>query len=551
MKTHELTLRIILALVAAVILNGCTIESSIIRGKIDGSSSGPTPTFPVVLSSAAVSPHDSSTISVTVDFGANIVTGLSAADFIVVNGTATNLVDTGGGTSFTIDLNPSGTGTFLTSIRLPLSVAKNAADENNADSNTLTFTIDKSGPTINIVGPSPATGTSATSFVFTVNYTDAAVVNLSNSDITLGGTDSAGCGAVVTNGTTTSATVTVTNCTGDGTMNISIAANTAQDAFGNQADAYGPSSNATVRNAFILSIDTRNTSGGSSGASAFTLPLYGWAGGFNFTVEWGDGNSNTVSAWTPSDPDVTHTYVTAGIYEVKIKGTLSKFQFRNSGDRLKILDVKQWGTNRWKFDMELMFSGCANLQITAQDAPVLTDVTSLLGIFQSATVFNSPIAHWNTSTITNMSNMFQEASAFNQPLSTWDTSQVTLMTSMFDNATVFNQNISAWNTANVTGMANMFLAAKAFNSPLPKSGSSWDTSKVTIMQGMFGDADAFNQDISSWVFTASLTNMQQMFLNADSFNQDLSGWVLPGGVNNSLFSNGAAAWVLPKPTFPP
>ena len=54
----------------------------------------------------------------------------------------------------------------------------------------------------------------------------------------------------------------------------------------------------------------------------FTLPLQG---NINATVDWGDGSSlSTVTS--ASDPDKTHTYVTAGEYTIKVKGTCEEFK---------------------------------------------------------------------------------------------------------------------------------------------------------------------------------------------------------------------------------
>lgn len=407
-------------------------------------------------------------------------------------------------------------------------------------------------PSLIITGPIPTFGTAATNFVYTVTYSNVTTVNLTNANITLGGTDTAGCSAVVTNGTTTTATVTVSGCTGDGTVNISVAANTAQDGSANQAPAAGPSSNASIMNSFIAVFDTRLTEGGSSPSTDVTFPLVDWIG-YDIDVFWGDGSNQNVNSPGAAARVISHTYASPGIYEVKIKGSnFPWLQFCSGGDKLKITDIKQWGTNAW-WKLEFMFANCKNIQISAPDAPNISTLhaTGLRGMFQNAENFNSDIEHWDVSTVTNFGDIFAGAELFNQPLNGWDVSSATTMRAMFTGALAFNQNISSWNTSNVIDMSLMFLDAISFNSPLAKSGSSWDTSNVTAMNGMFENADAFNQNISSWTFGAGLVDMDQMFLNADSFNQNLSSWILPGGVSNTLFDTGAASWVLPKPTFPP
>lgn len=405
------------------------------------------------------------------------------------------------------------------------------------------------GPSLSVTAPPETNGTVATSFVYTVTYSDATAVDLKNTDITLNGPETAGCGVVVTNGTTMTPTVTISGCSGDGPLNISIAAGTAEDGDGTLAPAFGPSTNVFIKNSFIMTIDTSK----GNGANSMELPLNGWSG-YDFMVYWGDGSSDPVDSatWNPMDPPISHNYSAGGVYDIKIKGEMPWFRFAGGGDYLKVIDVKQWGINQWG-SMQMMFAGCENLQITATDKPDLTNVTDMRGLFMMATNFNSPINHWETGTVEDMSNMFMGAESFNQPIGNWDTSSVITMNSMFSDALAFNQNISNWNTANVTDMARMFMGALTFNQPLTKSGSYWDTSKVTDMTSMFQNADAFNQPLASWVFaTPGLTTMEQMFFGADSFNQDISGWVLPAGVNNTLFDHQSnPAWDgSKKPTFP-
>lgn len=551
-----------MVLVSAMMLTACGFSFSLTKDKKDSPSTTPPPaasTFAVTLSSAATSPHAPSVISVTVDFGSVAVTGLTAGDFVVTNGSASNLVDAGGGTSFTLDLTPSGSGSYTTTIRLPAATAKNSSNEDNAASNTLSFNIDAAGPTIAISSPSPTYGTVATSFVYTVTYTDASAVNLQASNITVGGTGSPGCGApVVNNGTTTTPTVTLSGCSGDGTITISIAANTAQDALNNQAAAYGPSASASVLNAFVISMKTDNTEGGSTGATVAGIPLVNWIS-YDFWVDWGDGGAaeHVVAASAGGNRVISHTYSSAGTYDVKLYGSnLPYIQFCSSVDKLKAINVKQWGTNAW-WRMQFMFADCSNLEMTALDAPNFSSLDQnavggaegLRAMFQNASKFNGSIGHWDTTRVINMSNMFLGASTFNKPIGGWVTTNVTTMQSMFSGATAFNQDISGWDTQNVTSMAGMFMAAKAFNSEM----NSWNVSSVTDMSGMFQSTESFNRDISAWVFSGGLNNMDQMFLNSLVYNQDLTAWnaKLPVGLNPSLFANGAAAWDPAKqPTFP-
>ena len=105
-----------------------------------------------------------------------------------------------------------------------------------------------SAPTLSISGPTPSIGSSSTTFAFTVTYSGASNITLAAADVTLAGTATAGCTTSVSGSGTTTRTVSVTGCSGDGTLNIAIAAGTASDAAGNLAAASSRSSDGTVVN---------------------------------------------------------------------------------------------------------------------------------------------------------------------------------------------------------------------------------------------------------------------------------------------------------------
>ncbi|MFC1656577.1 BspA family leucine-rich repeat surface protein [Patescibacteria group bacterium] len=266
---------------------------------------------------------------------------------------------------------------------------------------------------------------------------------------------------------------------------------------------------------FVSTWETTNVSTGSSLSNQVKLPLES-SGTYDFTVYWGDGYDDHITAYNQAE--VTHTYAVEGEYEISIDGTIYGFRFNNLGDRLKILDISQWGNLRLG-NNNGYFNGCSNLDSTATDTLDLTGTTSLQSAFRNASLFNGNISSWDTSSVTNMINMFQNASVFNQNIGSWDTSNVTNMYEMFGQASSFDQNISSWDTSSVTNMGNMFKGASFFNQNI----SAWDTSSVAYMSYMFSYASAFNQDIGGWD-TSSVTTMRSMFERATTFNQDISSW---------------------------
>ncbi len=182
---------------------------------------------------------------------------------------------------------------------------------------------------------------------------------------------------------------------------------------------------------------------------SITIPTLGV--GYNYTVDWGDGN--VTSGHTG---DATHKYANPGVHTVSIVGAFPRIFFNNEGDKLKILTVENWGANSWT-SMSAAFYGCANLQVMANDAPNLsaTDI-SMQNMFRGAVNFNQNINHWNVVNVNKMNHMFRGAASFNQPLDNWDTRNVTEMKNMFNGAVNFNQNVGSWNLRRVHSMEGMF-----------------------------------------------------------------------------------------------
>ncbi|MGV8171150.1 MAG: BspA family leucine-rich repeat surface protein [Candidatus Woesearchaeota archaeon] len=317
---------------------------------------------------------------------------------------------------------------------------------------------------------------------------------------------------------------------------------------------------------FISRWNTALTSSGSSNNTSIRLPLNN-LGNYSFTVYWGDGSNNTVNSWNSSN--ATHDYGTAGIYNINITGNITGWNFSNTGDKLKLLEISQWGSLRLG-NTGYYFYGASNMNITAVDILNLSgttsfreafrnctnlttvssmnnwntsNVTDMYRTFYDANNFNQNISGWNTAKVTNMSYMFRAASSFDQEIGNWNTSSVTDLSYMFYLATSFNGNISSWDTSNVTNIAGMFWSANNFDQPIGawntskvtnmasifrasgfnQSIGSWDTSKVTDMGSMFRYDYQFSQNISLWN-TSSVTNMNTMFYGASHFNSDIGAW---------------------------
>ena len=282
----------------------------------------------------------------------------------------------------------------------------------------------------------------------------------------------------------------------------------------------------------------------------------------NYTIDWGDGATDS---YTSCEEYHSHTYASAGTYNIKVTGTINKWScdtFVNANldpsicdtfcndaedDVIYAMCMEACGkTQRAICGNDLSMDGIVDkfpvligiesfgpvgltsrsfananqlTYVSSKDIPNANTLTDMGHMFSGAVLFNSDIGNWDTSQTQTMSYMFYGASSFNQSLSAWDTSNVTRMDYMFCYASAFNGDISGWDTSNVTGMGYMFDGASAFNQPL----NSWNTSKVKDMRFMFVDAKSFNQPLHSWD-TSNVESMSRMFSYATSFNQPLNSW---------------------------
>lgn len=290
--------------------------------------------------------------------------------------------------------------------------------------------------------------------------------------------------------------------------------------------------------------------------------------GNNYTIYWEEVGYPSHNATLINITSAYHTLINFGTalnpnaqnatYRVKVSegnGDFVGIYFRdfnlfpNSngivGDVTKIINIEQWGNNSW-VSMHEAFGGCVNMNVSATDNPDFTNttdlsfmfqgcssfignatinnwdvsnITNLIAIFSSCTLFNQPLNNWDTSNVIAMGAAFTLAQNFNQPLDNWDTSNVVTMTAMFNHAKKFNQPIGNWDLSNNLDCEFMFSNAWDFNQPI----GNWNTSNVIEMNNMFTGASSFNQPIGNWN-TGNVTNMSGMFLYATLFNQDINSW---------------------------
>ncbi len=284
-------------------------------------------------------------------------------------------------------------------------------------------------------------------------------------------------------------------------------------------------SNVQATDSFVTTWKTDNP--GTSSSNQILIPTRPELT-YDYDVDWGDGTTDTHVTG-----DGTHTYESAGTYQVTITGTFPAIYFNESNDAQKIVSVDQWGTNHW-LTFSYAFAGCTNLNILATDVPDLSGVTDMSGMFRGAVSFNQSIGSWDVSHVTNMASMFKGAISFNQPLSSWNVSNVTSMSAMFSNASAYNYPLDTWVTSQVTDFSDMFNSAASFQQDI----SSWNVTSATTMSNMFS-----NIQFQSSIYDAMLTNWStQSVQTGVAFSGGLSKYCNSTEAHDTL--TGSKGWMI-------
>lgn len=240
-----------------------------------------------------------------------------------------------------------------------------------------------------------------------------------------------------------------------------------------------------------------------SATTSFTIPTH-VSESYNYNVNWGDGNFETGKTG-----DATHTYDSAGTYQIRIGGTFPKFYFNNTGDKDLLLSVDQWGnipyingTGGASGGQTRAFNGCSNLVTIAEDCEWMNDVqsgylmfgncVSLSGLPDALTLENLDNGQYmfNNSTFTSLpsgmtlnnvtsaTNMFQNGSLTSLPDS--------LTLSALTNGGYMFQNCSFTSLPSGMTLSNLATATAMFqNVPLTSLPSVISLSALTGGHTMF------------------------------------------------------------------
>jgi|GEM_PF-2945789 len=159
-----------------------------------------------------------------------LYTGTNCSGAIIGTGTATTSATATGSFSITSAILAEGYYNFS------VLATNTIGGGSTCSQRSVAYVVDTTPPIFTISAPQAMLVNSASAPVtYSVEYISTATVNLQSANVMLNPTGTASCQINVVNGTTHAPTVSLTNCTGDGTIRMSISANTAIDTAGNGA----------------------------------------------------------------------------------------------------------------------------------------------------------------------------------------------------------------------------------------------------------------------------------------------------------------------------
>ena len=125
---------------------------------------------------------------------------------------------------------------------------------------------------------------------------------------------------------------------------------------------------------------------------------------YNSIIDWGDGTLPTTH--TTGNP--THTYTTAGTYQISISGSYPGFCINNNTISTKLLSIDNWGNVNFK-SFENAFKGCTNLvNLPKGSINIIENVTNFNSCFSGCTKLTTIPNNLfdNCINVTNFSNCF-------------------------------------------------------------------------------------------------------------------------------------------------
>lgn len=307
----------------------------------------------------------------------------------------------------------------------------------------------------------------------------------------------------------------------------------------------------TLDNRYILHYGGGLGPSGPSGQWEFAtlssqVDLYLEAGGtYNFTVDWADGNTDTITSF--DDADLPHTYDTPSTYIISVQGTYDGTPLHpgdSQGISTQLKKIYDWGP--WKNDTA---SGLYN-NINLTKVPNYKPENNLQGfnnLFRNCINIDDVPAdgfdnlkQWDVSDIKDFNYCFYDCDWSSQAFGeNWNVAAATGMRGMFGRTNVTDVTLSGWDVSNVTDFGFMFqnVTQAGFTGI---AFEEWNTSSATTMDNMFSNTQ-MDRDLSTWDFS----NLTAGGLAGFRFNSNAGQ-----GMSTANYDALLARWVAQAPSMP-
>ena len=300
-----------------------------------------------------------------------------------------------------------------------------------------------------------------------------------------------------------------------------------------------------VDNRFIITVKTDNA--GTSNNEQFTIPTSttGITQAFLYDIETSDGQTITGNTG-----DTTITFPSAGTYDIYISGSFPYIRFSNGGDKLKLLDIKNFGIYALGSTIQSnAFFGCSNLVISATDIGYFGDVTDFVYTWTLCSSLTSfPLI--DTSSATSFSLAWQNCSSLTSfPLI--DTSSAT----SFSNAWINCSSLTSF--PQIDTSSGLLFNQTWYGCSSLTSFPQLDTSSGTNFSGTWRnctgltsfpliDTSSVTSFFNTWQSCISLTSFPQLDTssgtNFSSAWRDCSSLTSFPQIDTSSGTNFGAAW---------
>jgi hypothetical protein len=153
-------------------------------------------------------------------------------------------------------------------------------------------------------------------------------------------------------------------------------------------------------NEFVIEVTT---------ASASTAFHYAMSAHPNCTVYWGDGQSDVIT--DRFDPNLTHTYADAGVYEVVVDGSCPEPAPGTGTTQALVTDLIHVG-NTGITDMYRAFRSTSLTAVSATDGAGFSTCLSFEATFNLASLTSIDVSNYNTSSNTTFKSSFRSVGTF-------------------------------------------------------------------------------------------------------------------------------------------